>query len=121
MRKACYEVALRCRDCLAYNIGKIDFHLLTLATASLPFDQLAIDLAGLLPTSNAGYWYILVCVDIHTWFVLLRVLKTKSTEEVATELLKIFVDFGPPKILQSNNDLAFTRRVMDDLRGKFGF
>jgi hypothetical protein len=121
MRRTCYEVALGCQDCLAYNIGKVGFHPLTPATASLSFDQLAIDLAGPLPTSNAGYRYILVCVDIHTWFVLFRILKMKLTKEVTTELLKIFVDFSPPKILQSNNNPAFTRRVIDDLRGKFGF
>jgi hypothetical protein len=65
---------------LAYNIGKMDFHLLILAMASLPFDQLAIDLARLLSTSNIGYQYILVYVNIHTWFVLLQALKTNKKE-----------------------------------------
>jgi hypothetical protein len=52
IKRVCYEVVLGCRDCLAYNIGKVSFYPLTPATTSLPFDQLAIDLAGPLPMSN---------------------------------------------------------------------
>jgi hypothetical protein len=83
----------------------VGFHLFTLAIVSLPFDQLAIDLARLLLISNTRY----------------QALKTKLAKKVATELLKIFIDFGLPKILQLDNDLAFTRRVMDNLHRKFGF
>jgi hypothetical protein len=54
-------------------------------------------------------------------FLLFQILKTKSIEKIAIVLLKIFVDFGLPKILQLDNDPAFTGRVINDLYGKFGF
>jgi hypothetical protein len=59
--------------------------------------------------------------DIHTRYVLLRVLRLKAAEEVAEALIKIFVDFGSPKILQSDNDLAFLNKAMDEMKSKFGF
>jgi hypothetical protein len=35
--------------------------------------------------------------------------------------MKIFVDFGPSKILQSDNDLAYLNKAMDEMRSRFGF
>jgi transposase InsO family protein len=53
--------------------------------------------------------------------VLLRALHSKAAEEVAEALMKIFVDFDPPKILQSDNDLTFLNKAMDEMRSRFGF
>jgi hypothetical protein len=53
--------------------------------------------------------------------MLLRVLCLKTVEEVAETLMKIFVDFGPPKILQLDNDLAFLNKAMDKMKNRFGF
>jgi transposase InsO family protein len=53
--------------------------------------------------------------------MLLQAFYLKETKEVAKALKKIFVDFGPPKILQSDNDLAFLNKVIDKMKSKFGF
>jgi hypothetical protein len=53
--------------------------------------------------------------------MLLRAFCSKAAEEVAEALRKIFVDFGPPKILQSDNDLAFLNKAMNKIKSRFGF
>ena len=47
---------------------------------------------------------LLVAVCVLTGYVFLRALKNKRTEVVTYSLLKIFCDFGTPRILHSDND-----------------
>ena len=44
---------------------------------------------------------------------LLQPLKTKWAAEVAYNLLQIFIDFGAPVILQSDNGQEFTAQVIE--------
>ncbi|KAL0868264.1 hypothetical protein ABMA27_007795 [Loxostege sticticalis] len=53
--------------------------------------------------------------DHSTKFLHLRPLKSKTTAEVAFELLKIFLEFGAPLILQSDNGKEFTAHVIEEL------
>ncbi|GBL87944.1 KRAB-A domain-containing protein 2 [Araneus ventricosus] len=45
----------------------------------------------------------------------LRPLKTKPAAEDALQLLKVFLDFGAPYILQSDNGREFTANVINEL------
>jgi hypothetical protein len=71
--------------------------------AKILFNQIVINLFKSLPTFNNKYQYILVCIDVHIRYVLLRAFYFKATKKVAEALLKIFVDFGLLKIFQSDN------------------
>jgi transposase InsO family protein len=51
--------------------------------------------------------------------VLLQAFCSKVAKEMAKALIKIFVDFGPPKILQSDNNLAFLNKTIDKIKSKF--
>ncbi|GFR20462.1 KRAB-A domain-containing protein 2 [Trichonephila clavata] len=50
-----------------------------------------------------------------TKFVQLRPLKTKRAEEVAYHVLPIFVTFGAPAILQSDNRSEFSNQVPSEI------
>ncbi|CAH2091191.1 unnamed protein product [Euphydryas editha] len=53
--------------------------------------------------------------DHATKFIHLRPLKTKKATDVAMEILKIFLGFGAPCILQSDNEREFTTHVIEEL------
>ena len=65
---------------------------------------------------NGNYKFILVYQDHLTMFVVSRPLQTKRPEEVTTELLDIFLFFGAPCILQSNNGRELCNKLIDDLK-----
>ena len=121
MRKLCEDVARGCEECLKYNVGRVGFHSISPVTATLPLDHIAIDLAGPLPTSESGFNFILIIVDIATRFVLVRPLQTKEAEEVAWTLLTVFADFGLPKVIQHDNDKSFLNSVMERFRDQAEF
>ena len=46
-------------------------------------------------------------IDIFSRFLFLRPLQTKETSEVAEHLLDIYIEHGPPEILQSDQGPEF--------------
>ena len=50
-----------------------------------------------------------------TKFVILRLMSSKRAAEVAFQLLDIFLIFGAPAILQSDNGSEFTAQVITEL------
>lgn len=115
------KVVKGCEECLRYNVGKVGFHPITSVTATLPFDQCAIDFIGPFPTSENSFNYILLIVDIATRFVILRPLQTKEAEEMVWTLLQVFADFGLPKVIQHDRDKLFLNEVMDRVRNTAEF
>ena len=55
--------------------------------------------------------YILVMLDVFSRYIYLRPLTSKSSAEVASVLLKIFSDAGPPRRLQSDQGAEFKGAV----------
>ena len=53
--------------------------------------------------------------DHLTKFTILRPLKSKTAEELAFQLMDIFCMFGAPFILQSDNGLEFSIRIIQNL------
>lgn len=60
---------------------------------------------------DKSYKYILVLLDVFSRFMFLRAMKSKSADEVANCLLKIFCDTGPPRRLQSDQGSEFKGAV----------
>jgi transposase InsO family protein len=96
-------------------VHKSGFHPLSPIHASLPWDHVAIDLFCPGITSQDGYNYVLLLVDICSRFTILRPLRSKSAIDTAQALLSIFADFGFPKILQSDNGTEFVNAVLKSL------
>jgi hypothetical protein len=111
----CDQVFRTCTECQRYHVAKKGYHPLQPIHACLPFDHLAIDLMGPLPTTLLQHNYTLVVADVATRFVLLRALKTKLATEVSDALFRIFCDFGFPRILQSDNGREFVNGILHAL------
>jgi hypothetical protein len=67
-----------------------------------------MDLIDMQSLSYNDYRYIVVYQDQMTKFVVLRPLKSKGETDVAMQILDIFLLFGAPNILQSDNGAEFT-------------
>jgi len=74
-----------------------------------------IDLFNFQSTPFQSYWWVMDYQDHLTKCCFLRPLKTKEVAEVASELFKIFIDFGAPFILQSDNGREFTAKIIQEL------
>ena len=110
----------QCIDCQRFDIAKEGYHPLITINAQEPWDHIQIDLVGPIPESNDGYSWILTIIDVMSGFTLLRPLRSKSMEEVAIALWQLICDFGPPKIMQSDNGTEFVNSVIAQLVNLFG-
>ena len=64
---------------------------------------------------DGSFAFILHYQEHLSKFHLLRPLQTKSAVDVARDLLLIFLDFGAPRVLQSDNGREFTANVIEEL------
>lgn len=74
-----------------------------------------VDLIDMQTVQDGEYRYILNYMEYLTKFHILRPLQSKQTAEVARNLLFIFLDFGAPLILQSDNGREFTSQLIREL------
>nr|XP_022900153.1 KRAB-A domain-containing protein 2-like [Onthophagus taurus] len=74
-----------------------------------------VDLIDMQSQADCEYKFIMVYQDHLTKFVVLRSLKTKRATEVAHHLLDIFLTFGAPCILHSDNGREFVNSVLKDV------
>ncbi|KMQ82993.1 krab-a domain-containing protein 2-like protein [Lasius niger] len=65
--------------------------------------------------ADEQFKFIMVYQDYLTKFVLLRALQSKRAEEIALQLSDIFLTFGAPCILHSDNGREFVNSVIDEL------
>ena len=120
MRKDVTTYVAGCIPCAKYNSRSRGYHPLSPISALSPWDHIEMDLIGPFPMSDSGYIYILHVVDVLTNFSLIRPIKTKEAHEVAEELWKIICDFGPPKVLQSDNGTEFVNSVISAITSLTG-
>ena len=121
MWQDCKRVAKGCIDCLRHNVGWAEFHPMSTVKADCFGQSHHHDFIGKLPASEKGFVFILIIVDVLTCFVVLRPLMRKDAKMVALELVNLFVNFGVPKIIQSDNKLTFVSELLEELRGLMGF
>lgn len=79
------------------------------------FSRCQIDLINYQTLPDKDYKYILTYVNHFTKFCILSPLTSKRAEEVANALLPIFLTFGAPVILQSDNGREFVNSVIIEL------
>lgn len=75
-----------------------------------------VDLIDYQSQPDGDYKFILTYQDHLTKYVVLRPLKSKKAEEVTKTILKIFLDFGAPSILQSDNGKEFCNILIENLK-----
>lgn len=74
-----------------------------------------IDLIDFQSIPDKEYKWLLNYQDHATKFLHLRPLRSKQASEVALEVLFIFLEFGAPYILQSDNGREFTAKVLEEV------
>lgn len=70
-----------------------------------------VDLIDFQSRPDGEYKFVLVYQDHLTKYVVLRALKTKTMESIVDQLFPIFIDFGAPLILHTDNGREFTNKV----------
>jgi hypothetical protein len=122
-RILCEAFLKRCLQCLTKQAA--------VAAKKLPlrairsggcFQRAGIDLFDMQNTPggpNKDHRYVFHFVDHFTKFSILRALKDKSMDSIYNELHDIFMNFGPPDILQSDNGAEFVNSRVKDLCAKY--
>ncbi|CEI98593.1 hypothetical protein RMCBS344292_12698 [Rhizopus microsporus] len=121
LKEQAVALVSKCHLCQKFNIAKHGFHPLRPISSNLPGDHWAIDLAGLLPTTNQSNNYILIMKDIFSRFVILRAIPDKKSDTIVQQLVNVFCDFGIPKIVQSDNVTEFVNDKMKRFKRAAGF
>lgn len=75
-----------------------------------------VELVDFQSIPDGHYKWLLNYQDHATKYLCLRPLKAKQAVDMANELLKIFLQFGAPAILQSDNGREFVNKVIDELK-----
>jgi len=104
VREHC-KTCVDCQKCKATN--RKPAGLLQPNRASYPFEVLAIDFVGPLPTTQKGNSYLLVLVDTFTKWVEVFPMKSDKGEFVVEKLMETCCRFGFPRILISDNGSNF--------------
>ena len=78
--------------------------------------RMQIDLIDLQSFPDGRFKWILTIQDHFTKFVFLRALEQKKAAEVAMHLFDVFLQFGAPAILQSDNGKEFRAKVVEELK-----
>lgn len=75
-------------------------------------DRVQVDLVDFQSLPDGNFKFVLHYQDFLTKYHLLRPMPCKTALNVAKHVLQIFVDFGAPAILQSDNGREFTASVI---------
>lgn len=86
-----------------------------------PWEMLSIDVVGPLPKSSSGYIYILSIQDYFSKFCLFLPMRNQSAKTISRLLEEhIFLLFGVPRILISDNGRNFTGSEFRNLLKSYG-
>ena len=101
------EYALACRQCQLAQRSKFNqvnetrFHRVR---TRQPFEEWAIDLIGILPLSNNQNCWIVTAIDYATGWPVAEALPDARSETIADFIYRrIYSDYGPPRVLLSDN------------------
>ena len=120
MREDLAQVVRNCTACLRFDTTQAGYHPLKTILADYPWDHIEVDTIGPIPMSITGHCYILTIIDVMTGYTVLRAMKTKTMEEVATILWGVCCEYGPPKIIQSDNGTEFVNSLIKQLVTLYG-
>ena len=114
------QVCADCAACRSWSQSKHAYAPLRSPRALLPWQVLQIDLITSLELASDGSRYVLVLICTFTSFMLLYALPDKTAEIVAEALWNGISIFGPPQVLQSDNDAAFLNSIVAALTATHG-
>lgn len=89
--------------------------------ANFPWQYISVDILGPLPRSKNGFCYLLVVSDYFSKYCLLHPMK-KATTSVITKFIEnqVFLVFGAPQIVMTDNGSQFVSRSFKLLCEEYG-
>jgi len=114
MGKEIQAHVLGCEECQRWNAANTGYHPLKSPSVGLPGDYWQVDILSL-PQTTAGHNYALIVLDLFTGFCIGRALRTKSASEVAHHLYQIISEWGPPRILHTDEGSEFLNAILSEL------
>lgn len=108
----CLQFASKCIHCLQVNRNRVVFAPLKEPVLYLPMQDVHCDLM-VMPRSDAGYTYVLVMIDRLTKFVWLTPLLTKEMNEVVQAMLSVFLMFGFPQSIKTDQGSEFVNEMAE--------
>jgi len=109
-----WDIRLRARKCEICQASKHGCFTETARRRRLHADRLwkivAVDLVGLMPTSEKGNNWILVLTDHFTWWA-----DALAIPDVSALDKNVFCYFGMPKQIHTNQGARFQSQLMSDL------
>lgn len=87
----------------------------------LPWQLISLDLIGPFPRSSAGYTQVLVITDYFSKFVLTFPLRSANAKTLVKHVEEgVFLVYGAPQYLMSDNGTIFRSKEFTDLCQKYG-
>ena len=120
MRKDVEHFKNRCLTCLRNKKASILEHPAQVLKINFIFERIAMDIVSELPVTKRGYCKILVIVEYMMKLIKIYPLIQKSQNEVAEKLWLFISQFGPPKIILSDQGTEFVNKTIESLLEKTG-
>lgn len=115
MRKDVYNYVIGCDACQKAKSSNLKAPGLLYSNERRdPWTDISIDFIGPFPASSKQNKYVLVVTDHYTRWVEAFPMRKATTEKVIEYLTQVFLRFGFPRTLLSDNATVFTSKLMID-------
>ncbi|KRX64696.1 KRAB-A domain-containing protein 2 [Trichinella sp. T9] len=116
-QEACHLFLTFCEECHKKRARKLPKSPVVKPLVSTNLMSRAqVDLINFQTMPDGDFKYIMTYLNHFMEFCILSPLMLKQAEEVASKLLKIFLTFGAPSILQSDNGQEFSYVIIAELK-----
>lgn len=122
MRKYVEEYLKQCPECQKYKVSNLKpAGLLQTPAATQRFETIAVDLVGPLPETETGLRWILTVEDTASKWIEIFPLKEATASNCAYTLInEIFLRYGTPRKMISDNGVQFISDVMQQVTHTLG-
>ncbi|KAL0819596.1 hypothetical protein ABMA28_007685 [Loxostege sticticalis] len=122
MRATVTEYVKNCVPCQRYKAdNRKPAGLLQSPAGARRFEVISVDLFGPLPETPAGNRWILIVEDVCSrWIELFALKKATSVECAKTLIEEVFLRFGVPRRMVSDNGVQFVSEIMQQVCYTFG-
>lgn len=114
LMKRCTDFVRECGPCLQVTNFKVAFAPPRKPVEYTPMQYVHMDLLEMTEESVLGHKFILVVIDQFSGFVILRPISQKSAKEVGYEIYKVFLEWGFPAAVKSDNGKEFCNEIVKE-------
>ena len=113
MREQVNAYVNKCLLCCQHATHKIKYKNKHLPIPNRPFDGICLDCVGPLERSKQDFKWILTCIDLHSSFLIIVPMKSKSADDVIHAYIEtILPRIGPSRFILTDNGTEFKNDTM---------